>query len=47
MQILFKTKYSKVSYSLHIVQLWASLDSHRLQAEASLMRTEQDTDIAK
>ena len=43
-KIPFRTEYSKVSHSLHIVQLWVSVISCLVQ-EASLMRAEQGTDL--
>jgi hypothetical protein len=41
----FRAESSKVSYSLHIVQLWVSVNSHQRQEAASLMRVEQGSDL--
>ena len=41
----FRTECSRVSHSLHIVQLWVSVNRHPLKEETSLMRIEQCTDV--
>lgn len=44
--ITFMTECSKISYSLHIIQLWGlGTSSPLLQEEVSLMMVEQDTDL--